>query len=96
MARATQPQVVTANALISGRVVWMTASGGWEPCLRAAALFTCSDAAAAALARAAAQPDRVVGPYLAEMQPAPDGPRPAHFREAFRRDGPSPAARIPG
>jgi len=30
-----------------------------------------------------------VGVYLAEVQPGPNGPEPAHFREDFRRTGPS-------
>jgi hypothetical protein len=43
----------------------------------------------ALLARAAREPHRVVGPYLADVKPAPEGPRPLHFREAFRAVGPS-------
>ncbi len=96
MARAPVPQVVTANALVSGRVVWMTRSGGWETRLAAAAVFDDPAQAEAALTRASRQGDRVVGAYLAPVRPGADGPQPAHFREAFRRDGPSAAARIPG
>jgi hypothetical protein len=31
----------------------------------------------------------VVGPYLADARPGPNGPEPTHFREAFRTRGPS-------
>ena len=31
----------------------------------------------------------MVGAYLADAQPGPDGPEPVHFREAFRTRGPS-------
>ncbi|HAV08705.1 MAG TPA: DUF2849 domain-containing protein, partial [Rhodobacteraceae bacterium] len=40
----------------------------------------------------------VVGAYLADVDPDAASPKPLHFREAFRRDGPGhyvyPAGRI--
>ena len=33
--------------------------------------------------------DVVVGAYLADVRFGPDGPEPAHFREAFRAGGPT-------
>ncbi len=88
-------KVVTANALRSGRVVWLSESDGWTQDVLNAALFTDAEAAENALARAAANTAEVVGCYLADMRATESGPEPTHFREAFRRDGPSAAARIP-
>ncbi len=88
-------QVVTANALRSGRVVWLTETGEWSTDLRRAAVLTDPDQAAQTLARAVARSSEVVGCYLADMRAGPLGPEPVHFRETFRRDGPSDAARIP-
>jgi len=88
-------RVVTGNALRSGRVVWLTADEQWSPDMRAASVFLDAAEAEAALACAQAQTRQVVGCYLAEVQPTSKGPEPVHFREAFRRDGPSLAARIP-
>lgn len=95
MARTAPAQVVTGNALRSGKVVWLTASEDWSHEMRAARVFLGAVEAEAALARAQARTSEVVGCYLAEVRPTPQGPEPTHFREAFRRDGPSPAARIP-
>ena len=38
---------------------------------------------------AIAQPDRVVGAYLIDAKPGDKGPEPTHFREDFRKTGPS-------
>ena len=94
-ARSTEPrvQVVTANLLREGHVVWLTAEGGWTRELSQARAFDDAAEAEAALARAAAHAGEVVGAYLAPMRPTPDGPVPVHFREAFRRAGPSARAR---
>ena len=96
MTRAAKPQVVTGNALVSGRVVWLAADGAWVRELHLARVFHDPAEAAAALARVQASGSPVVGCYLAEVRPTPQGPAPAHFREAFRATGPSAAARIPG
>lgn len=96
MTSPTKPQVVTGNALVSGRVVWMAPGGAWVRDLAAAQVFTDAAQAEEALARAQAPGSPVVGCYLTEMQLTSHGPQPTHFREAFRRDGPSSAARIPG
>lgn len=90
-----KPQVVTGNALVSGRVVWLGQDDRWTHELTKAQVFDVVDAAAA-LARANAPGSPVVGCYLADVQITPQGPAPVHFREAFRQTGPSAAARIPG
>ncbi|ASP21903.1 sulfite reductase [Antarctobacter heliothermus] len=41
------------------------------------------------LVEASARHAEVVGVYLADMKAGADGPEPTHFREAFRRKGPS-------
>lgn len=87
--RAFTPKVVTANRLLEGDVVWMTPEGGWSARMSDALLIGVEAVATERLAAAEAQSDRIVGPYLADATPGPDGPRPVHFREAFRTRGPS-------
>ncbi|UXU75414.1 MULTISPECIES: DUF2849 domain-containing protein [unclassified Paracoccus (in: a-proteobacteria)] len=83
------PAVITANDLRQGHCVWMR-DGGWTDDPREAQLFEDEAIAELALLEAMAQGTLVVGPYLAEARRGPDGrPEPAHFREAFRRRGPS-------
>lgn len=87
MSRAPQAQVVTANALIEGDVIYLAAEG-WTRHLSQARLFADPAEAEAALAHAARARD-VVGCYLAEVRLTAHGIEPAHFREDFRRRGPS-------
>ena len=89
MKRPFTPKVVTANRLLEGDVVYLAADGSWTGTHEDAALLTEADAADARLKDAEAQPGVVVGPYLADAEATPDGPRPIHFREAFRTRGPS-------
>lgn len=83
------PKVVTANILRSGEVVYMCADGSWSPRHEDAELIGDEATAAERLAVAEAQATTVVGPYLADAAPGPDGPVPTHIREAFRTRGPS-------
>lgn len=96
MSRAPKPQVVTGNALVSGRVVWLAPGDAWVRDLSAAQVFHDPAEAAEALSRVQVPGSPVVGCYLADVRATPAGPEPTHFREAFRRDGPSAAARVPG
>jgi len=89
MPRAFSPSVVTASALIEGDVVYLTADDRWSRNLHEAELLTDEAVAEERLLSAAARAGEVVGAYLAEMRPGPHGPEPVHFREAFRRTGPS-------
>ncbi len=93
MPRAPQAQIITANALLEGDVIYLTATDGWSRHLHEAAVFTDPAGAQAALSRAAARVAEAVGCYLASVAPTPQGPEPLHFREKFRRDGPSIHAR---
>lgn len=89
MARTFTPKVVTGNALIEGDVIYLAPDGGWTRKLTQAELITDEGRAKLLLLQAEAQPDQIVGPYLAEAKNGEFGPEPAHFREAFRRTGPS-------
>ena len=83
------PGVITANDLRLGHCVWMR-DGGWTADPRAAELFEDEAIAELALLDAIGQADLVVGPYLVEARRGADGrPEPAHFRERFRRTGPT-------
>lgn len=89
MAREVLAKVVTANHLIEGDVVYLAASGQWTRVLAQAQVFTDAVEADTALNRAAQRTAEVVGCYLAEVRLTPHGAEPAHFREEFRRRGPS-------
>lgn len=82
------PAVITANDLRMGHCVWMTQTG-WTSEPGQAALFETQGHADLALLEAEAQAHIVVGPYIAQVRVSPNGPEPTHFREAFRRRGPS-------
>lgn len=89
MPKPFTPKVVTANRLREGDAVWLTADDRWSPRIEEAELIDEEAHAEMRLLFAQSQPDLVVGPYLAEARPTPDGPAPVHFREAFRTRGPS-------
>ncbi len=88
MAKAFQPQVATANDLLTGDVVYLAADGEWTRELAGALVARTPDDAQAILAQAD-QPAKVVGAYLVAVEPGLTGPRPSHFRERFRLLGPS-------
>jgi len=90
MARVVYPQIVTANHLLEGDVIYMTASGDWSRKHEDAKLFEERDEADAALKLAQSQAHMLAGAYLADARLGEDGkPQPVHFREAFRTRGPS-------
>ena len=89
MARPFTPKVVTANDLLEGDVIYLDARGAWTRDLHGAALFADELTANAGLARAEAEPAVAVGAYLADAAGGASGPEPMHFREEFRRRGPS-------
>lgn len=79
-------QVITANALVEGDVVYLSPQGIWVRALSEAEVFTDEAVAEDMLITAAARTGEAVGVYLAEV--TPEG-APKHFREAFRARGPS-------
>lgn len=89
MPRPFSPKVLTANALMEGDVVYMTADGDWTRDHAEAELIADAATADLRLLDAEARGHEVVGAYLADAVAGPAGPEPVHFREAFRTRGPS-------
>lgn len=89
MSRRFTPKVVTANALIEGDVVYLTADDQWSRSHADAELIEDEAHAQLRLLQAEKQKQTVVGVYLADARLGPNGPEPIHFREAFRTRGPS-------
>ena len=87
--RAFTPKVVTANALLEGDAVWLTSDDRWSPDMSDAELIEDEAIAQDRLLFAIAQPDVVVGAYLADAIRGEAGPSATHFREDFRATGPS-------
>jgi hypothetical protein len=83
------PNVVTANALLEGDVVYLTADDRWSRVHTEAELIEDEAIAELRLLDALKQSSTVVGAYLADAKAGPKGPEPIHFREAFRAKGPS-------
>jgi hypothetical protein len=86
MARAFVPKVVTANDLLEGDVIYLTADNQWSRHLHEAYVVTDTDQADQRLADSQRHAN-AVGIYLADVTLT--GPEPVHFREDFRRRGPS-------
>lgn len=89
MSRRFTPKVVTANHLLEGDAIWLTADDRWTRDMCEAELIEDEAHADIRLLFAAAQQDVVVGPYLADAVAGENGPEPTHFREDFRTKGPS-------
>lgn len=89
MARQFTPKIVTANALLEGDVVYLTADDRWSRDLSEAELIEDEAHAQLRLLKAEGQGQTVVGVYLTDAKAGPNGPEPVHFREAFRARGPS-------
>lgn len=83
-------QVLTANRLGDGVVVFLAAAGGWTE--RIADAEVAEKAGAEALAkRGEATAGEVIAPYLIDVELAPGagGPTPLRYRERIRAFGPS-------
>jgi len=89
MARQFTAKIVTANALLEGDVIYLTADDRWSRNHAEAELIDDEAHAQLRLLKAESQRLLVVGPYLADAKAGPDGPEPVHFRETFRTRGPS-------
>ncbi len=88
MARPFTPKVVTANALLEGDVIYLTANDDWTRDHAKAELIEDEAHGQIRLLFGEAQSD-VVGAFLANAQAGQNGPEPVHFREVFRAKGPS-------
>jgi hypothetical protein len=83
-------EVITANSLGDGRVVFQTPTG-WSQDIRQAQLMQSKEAVAAALGRANldASLNRVVDVYAIEVTQGPAGLVPVRLRERIRAQGPT-------
>jgi hypothetical protein len=84
-------QIITANHLKGGHVVFLAEGGSWSPWIDDAVVARTKERAAELESKGNEQQklNVVVGPYLVEARRGPNGPEPVHFREAFRQRGPS-------
>jgi sulfite reductase (NADPH) hemoprotein beta-component len=84
-------QIVTANRLSDGVVVYLAAGGAWSERVEQARVARAEDAAAAllAFAESAEQGIVVVGPYLMEVAAENGALRPVSNREVIRARGPT-------
>lgn len=89
MSRSFTPKVITANALLKGDVVYLTADDRWSRHLSKAELIEDEAHGQIRLLDAGMQHDVVVGVYLTDVRPGATGPQPVHFRETLRATGPS-------
>jgi hypothetical protein len=86
----TIQQIITANRLRDGDVVYWRA-GGWVEAFDKADVFSTEDAAEAALAAARkfVAENFVVNPYLFDVRADADGVHPVKVREIVRAAGPT-------
>ena len=89
MPREFTPKVVTASDLLEGDVVYLTDADDWSRTLQDAEVITDEAHAQLRLLHAEQQTETIVGAYLADVLDTSEGPAPTHFREEFRRTGPS-------
>ncbi len=82
-------QIVTANRLDDGLVVYLAADGGWSEALADAAPAATEEAAAALMdaAEAVVTQRRVIGPYLMAVVEAAGTIHPVGTREIIRASG---------
>ena len=92
MAKSPDLQIVTANRLRDGAVVYLRPDGHWSTRVGEAVSAADDEQARGLLAiaaRAAAQA-QVVAPYAIAVERQPDGSlRPTGYRERIRAEGPS-------
>lgn len=90
MAKAADPQMLTANRLVDGDVLYWHADD-WVLALTAGDIFTDPKAADAALAAAqkCVTENRVVNPYLFDVRVDAKGIHPVKEREIIRAAGPT-------
>lgn len=83
-----QPKAVTAWETASGKVVWMTASGGWSDDPSEIGVFT-GDEAEERLAAAQAQEGIITDPYFMQVTETGDIDGRETLRETIRANGPT-------
>ncbi len=85
---ATAPQMITANRLADGAVVYFTGGAGWSENFADGAVWHDKESAQAALGASeeAVIAQQVVGPYLFDVALTDAGPKPTSARERIRAD----------
>ena len=89
MSKPFTPKVVTANALLEGDVVYLTADDRWSRLLGEAEVIEDAAHGDLRVLHGSSQADVVVGVYLIDVALEDGVPQPTHFREEFRTRGPS-------
>ncbi len=90
MARPFSPHIVTANDLMLGDVIYLTQQGKWTRGFEEAHVAKSAEQLETMLSVANKQAGAIVGAYGVAVELNDDGKiAPAHFREAFRKRGPS-------
>jgi hypothetical protein len=85
---AAEPQMMTANRLVDGTVVYLTAANEWSEKFGDGAVWHDKEGADGALdaGERAVHAQLVVGPYLFEVDVTEAGPTPTSVRERIRAD----------
>jgi len=85
---SAQIQMVTANRLVDGAVVYLTAGDDWSVNLADGALWRDKESAEAALkaSETAVEARLIVGPYLFDIAETPQGIQATSARERIRAD----------
>ncbi len=89
MTKTNTSQILSANDLLDGRVIYLAEGRTWNRSLDAALVMKPGAEAQHLLTHAEGQPNTVVGPYLINVTLQGSGtPRPFHLRDRIRAGGP--------
>jgi len=90
MTQISTSQIITANDLLTGEVVYLAKYGAWVRRHIEAVIFDHPDRATLCLAEISRSDITVVGPYLTRAKVNHhQAVKPVHFRAVFRATGPS-------
>lgn len=90
MPKTSELQIVTANDLLRGDVIYFVEGGGWSRAHGDAAVARTAEEAAALLKAAEEDHLKIVGAYLAPARLDEAGrPQPTRYREDIRTKGPT-------
>lgn len=88
--------LISANDLLSGEVIYLTATGDWSRNLNDALCREDKNVVATEVTELETQQNRVLGPTLVEACINPDGTCVLqHFRDRFRDSGPTHRVDLP-
>lgn len=84
-------QIITANRLIDGAVIYFTANGAWSARIADSQVFDNTDTADQALLAAMAfvKTNEILDPYLIDISQDGFEIKPVRYREIIRAAGPS-------